>query len=130
MSNKHGPVYKFMTAKVYGVCFLITLALLIGVLVMLKFSIDKDFERANEIPVAETTEYVDQSTSIPNGMEKVSGVRGAITTINMNFYYYRETATDVMYIVGFNSTGAGITPMVNPDTGLPMKYSEYLELVK
>ena len=130
MSNKHGPVYKFMTAKVYGVCFLITLALLIGVLAMLKFAIDKDIKRANETTVAETTEYVDRSTSIPNGMEKVSGVRGAITTVNMNFYYYRETATDVMYIVGFNSTGAGITPMVNPDTGLPMKYSEYLELVK
>ena len=97
---------------------------------MLKFGIDKDFERPNEIPVAETAEYVDQSTSIPVGMEKVSGIRGAITTINMNFYYYRETATDVMYIVCFNSTGAGITPMVNLDTGLPMKYSEYLELVK
>ena len=130
MSNKHGPVYKFMTAKVYGVCFLITLALLIGVLAMLKFAIDKDIKRANEIPVAEAAEYVYRSTSIPNGMEKVSGVRGAITTINMNFYYYRETATDVMYIVCFNSTGAGITTMANPDTGLPMKYSEYLKLVK
>ena len=130
MSNQHGPIYKFMIAKVYGVWFLITLALLIGVLAMLKCAIGKDIKRADEISVAETAQYVDQSTSIPNGMEKVSGVRGAITTINMNFYYYRETATDVMYIVCFNSTGAGITPMVNPDTGLPMKYSEYLELMK
>lgn len=124
MSNQHGPVYKFMAAAMLGV-----FAILITVLA-LTFAIDKYFERANEISVAETTEYVDRSTSIPNGMEKVSGVKGAITTVNMNFYYYRETATDVMYIVCFNSTGAGITPMVNPDTGLPMKYSEYLELIK
>ena len=125
MSNQHGPVYKFMTAAMLGV-----FAILIVVLAILTFAIDKDFERANEISVAETAEYVDQSASTPIGMEKVSGVKGAITTVNMNFYYYRETATDVMYIVGFNSNGAGITPMVNPDTGLPMKYSEYLELVK
>lgn len=129
MSNRHGPVDKFMTAKVHGVCFLITLALLIGGLALYKLALDKNFERANKISEIESTE-AEQSASIPTGMEKVYGVRGAITTVNMNFYYYRETATDVMYIVSFNSTGAGITPMVNPDTGLPMKYSEYLELVK
>ena len=118
--------YRFIEC---AICITIAIILAIAAALIIKL-IDKDIKCANEIPVAETTEYVDQSTSIPNGMEKVSGVRGAITTINMNFYYYRETATDVMYIVGFNSTGAGITPMVNPDTGLPMKYSEYLELVK
>ena len=118
--------YRFIEC-VIGITIAIILAIAAALIIKL---IDKDIKCANEIPVAETTEYVDRSTSIPNGMEKVSGVRGAITTINMNFYYYRETATDVMYIVCFNSTGAGITPMVNPDTGLPMKYSEYLELVK
>ena len=118
--------YRFIECAI-GIAIAIILAIAAALIIKL---IDKDIKCANEIPVAETTEYVDQSTSTPIGMEKVSGVRGAITTINMNFYYYRETATDVMYIVGFNSTGAGITPMVNPDTGLPMKYSEYLELVK
>ena len=118
--------YRFIECAI-GITIAIILAIAAALIIKL---IDKDIKCANEIPVAETTEYVDRSTSIPNGMEKVSGVRGAITTINMNFYYYRETATDVMYIVCFNSTGAGITPMVNPDTGLPMKYSEYLELVK
>ena len=118
--------YRFIECAI-GIAIAIILAIAAALIIKL---IDKDIKCANEIPVAETTEYVDRSTSIPNGMEKVSGVRGAITTINMNFYYYRETATDVMYIVCFNSTGAGITPMVNPDTGLPMKYSEYLELVK
>ena len=118
--------YRFIECAI-GIAIAIILVIAAALIIKL---IDKDIKRANEIPVAETAEYVDQSTSIANGMEKVSGVRGAITTINMNFYYYRETATDVMYIVGFNSTGAGITPMVNPDTGLPMKYSEYLELVK
>lgn len=118
--------YRFIECAI-GITIAIILAIAAALIIKL---IDKDIKRANEIPVAETTEYVDQSTSIPVGMEKISGARGAITTINMNFYYYRETATDVMYIVCFNSTGAGITPMVNPDTGLPMKYSEYLELVK
>lgn len=118
--------YRFIECAI-GIAIAIILVIAAALIIKL---IDKDIKRANEIPVAETAEYVDQSTSIANGMEKVSGVRGAITTINMNFYYYRETATDVMYIVCFNSTGAGITPMVNPDTGLPMKYSEYLELVK
>ena len=118
--------YRFIECAI-GITIAIILAIAAALIIKL---IDKDIKRTNEISVAETAEYVDQSTSIPNGMEKVSGVRGAITTVNMNFYYYRETATDVMYIVGFNSTGAGITPMVNPDTGLPMKYSEYLELIK
>ena len=118
--------YRFIECAI-GIAIAIILAIAAALIIKL---IDKDIKRANEIQVAETTEYVDRSTSIPNGMEKVSGVKGAITTVNMNFYYYRETATDVMYIVGFNSTGAGITPMLNPDTGLPMKYSEYLELVK
>ena len=118
--------YRFIECAI-GITIAIILAIAAALIIKL---IDKDIKRTNEISVAETAEYVDQSTSIPNGMEKVSGVRGAITTVNMNFYYYRETATDVMYIVCFNSTGAGITPMVNPDTGLPMKYSEYLELIK
>ena len=124
--NKYGEVYNFMSA----VGILIILICIIAIVSLYTYAINKDIKRANEIQVAETTEYTDQSASTPIGMEKVSGVRGAITTVNMNFYYYRETATDVMYIVCFNSTGAGITPMVNPDTRLPMKYSEYLKLVK
>ena len=123
--NKYGEVYNFMSA----VGILIILICIIAIVSLYTYAINKDLERKNEISVAETAECNEQSTSIHVSMEKVSSST-SITTVNMNFYYYRETATDVMYIVGFNSTGAGITPMVNPDTGLPMKYSEYLELVE
>lgn len=42
------------------------------------------------------------------------------------FYYYRDIVTDVVYIR--TSTGETLTAMLDPDTGLPLTYTRYLEL--
>lgn len=57
------------------------------------------------------------------GMEKM-GSAG-------NFTYYRDTSTDVMYLWcserGYNAGYGGLTVMVNPKTGLPLTYSDWIE---
>lgn len=45
---------------------------------------------------------------------------------NGGFYLYRCEVTDVLYI-RFDTDG-GLTVMVDPDTGLPLTYTRYLEL--
>ena len=39
------------------------------------------------------------------------------------FKYYRDTITDVLYIT---YSSGGLTVMMDPETGLPMTYSQYL----
>jgi len=57
------------------------------------------------------------------GMEKM-GSAG-------NFTYYRDVSTDVMYLWrferGYNAGYGGLTIMVNPKTGLPLTYSDWIE---
>lgn len=42
--------------------------------------------------------------------------------------YYRDTVTDVMYLVYKSIKAAGMTEMSDPETGLPLTYTRYLEL--
>ena len=51
------------------------------------------------------------------GRSEITGIR---------FYLYREPATDVVYI--YESNHGGLTPVLDPETGLPMTYAQYAEL--
>lgn len=41
--------------------------------------------------------------------------------------FFRDTVTDVMYLRSANSSGSNLTVMLDPDTGLPVTYSSYME---
>lgn len=49
-----------------------------------------------------------------------------------DFYYYRDTTTDVLFLVSERRStyalGAGITTIPDPETGLPMTYTRYMEI--
>lgn len=45
-----------------------------------------------------------------------------------NFLYYRDTTTDVLYVWAASKSGAGLTALLDPATGLPLTYTRYLEL--
>lgn len=42
--------------------------------------------------------------------------------------YYRDTVSDVMYLIYIGPKAAGMTQMSDPETGLPLTYTRYLEL--
>lgn len=44
------------------------------------------------------------------------------------FYYYREKATDVLYIQCYEGFSGGLTVMLDPEKGLPLTYERYIEL--
>lgn len=41
--------------------------------------------------------------------------------------YYRDVATDVMYLL-YSGGGKGFTVMMDPETGLPLTYTRYIEV--
>lgn len=43
-------------------------------------------------------------------------------------HYYRDVVTDVMYLYYNTLKAGGITEMSDPETGLPLTYTRYLEL--
>lgn len=49
------------------------------------------------------------------------------------FFYYRDVATDVMYVRAsrkvMNAGLGGLTVMLDPETGLPLTYTRYMEIV-
>lgn len=44
------------------------------------------------------------------------------------FHYYRDTITDVLYVAFWKSDEGGLTTMLDPETGLPLTYTRYLEI--
>lgn len=48
--------------------------------------------------------------------------------------YYRDVVTDVLYVVvdyyGYRARGTSMSILLNPDTGLPMTFTEYCILLK
>ena len=42
--------------------------------------------------------------------------------------YYRDTTTDVMYMCFMGRRKAGLTEMHDPETGLPLTYTRYMEI--
>lgn len=44
------------------------------------------------------------------------------------FHVFRDTTTDVMYLWAKAGYAGGLTVMLDPETGLPLTYSRFLEL--
>lgn len=51
-----------------------------------------------------------------------------------NFFYYRDTVTDVVYLWGRAKAGyagmGGLTVMLDPETGLPLTFDRWEELYR
>ena len=65
-----------------------------------------------------------QSTAFVGGMEFI-----AESSVGWRCRYYREVVTDVIYLVTYGDV-AVLTVMLDPDTGLPLTYTRYLELAQ
>lgn len=46
------------------------------------------------------------------------------------FYLYRNTITDILYILYDSKEKCQLTEMHDPETGLPLTYKRYLEMVE
>lgn len=83
--------------------------------------------RENAIENSDSSEIVAASSEVYFKMELV-GTDGA-------FKYYRDAVTDQMF-VQYNTGhsmycyASGLTPMEEPETGLPLTYTRYTELCK
>lgn len=57
----------------------------------------------------------------------------AVHVGNSYFGYFElvhEPVTDVLYMCTRVSDGGNLTPLLNPETGLPMTLTKYMELLK
>lgn len=61
-----------------------------------------------------------------------SGLYGMtlVGTFGGRFQYYRDSVTDVMYLWCAGGNKGGLTTMLDPETGLPLTYSRYLDLAQ
>lgn len=108
---------------------LITSLLLLSVLFVLSSCNSSVIEnpQSTSNPPPETTPSLPQDESIePFEMEQV----GESSDGNIDFY--RDITTDVLYVrysqkVGYAGLG-GLTIMLDPETGLPLTYTRYMEL--
>lgn len=53
-----------------------------------------------------------------------------IDTSNATYDCIREVATDVMYLKYKGRYAGGLTVMLDPETGLPLTYTRYVEIYK
>lgn len=65
--------------------------------------------------------------SYVEGMEPVEPFHGNGFR-DENFVYLRDAVTDVMYVSFKFMNAGGMTVMLEPETGLPLTYTRYLEL--
>ena len=81
-----------------------------------------NFSKASSTDVSISSE--DSSSSLVFGMELISS--------DSDFDLYRESFSDVLYILYSRKSGyagmGGLTVMLDPLTGLPLTYSNYLDL--
>lgn len=70
--------------------------------------------------------------SFTGGMEVIGICEGHNNRENKQdtFTYYRETTTDVMYICYEEYRKGSLNVMMDPETGLPLTYSRYMELTE
>ena len=67
------------------------------------------------------------TTKEPTNKELFEGGMEYLGTSN-SVAYYRDTVTDVMYACYHCLNAGGLTEMSDPETGLPLTYTRYLEL--
>ena len=75
----------------------------------------------------------ESSIEFPGEMEYLGQSDGYTETFTKNtdtFYYYRDTVTDIMYVTFEEYYKGGLSEMHDPETGLPLTYTRYLELAE
>ena len=100
----------------------IVIGTLLGLIVILSILI-------NHLETKEDQEII---ASFTGGMEVIGICEGYNSGVSKQdtFTYYRETTTDVMYICYEEYRKGSLTVMMDPETGLPLTYSRYLELTQ
>ena len=82
-----------------------------------EFYEDDHYVRPNKTESTRETDYDNNVSDEPFEMVAVGRSREG------NIYYYRDLVTDVLYV-----SHNGLTPMLDPETGLPLTYTKYMEL--
>ena len=70
-----------------------------------------------------------EEASVAND-EKSATIAAAFGLVETEYYFidvYREVYTDVMYMESAYEHGIGLTVMLDPATGLPLTYANYVE---
>ena len=70
-----------------------------------------------------------EEASVAND-EKSATIAVAFDLVETEYYFidvYREVYTDVMYMESAYEHGIGLTVMLDPATGLPLTYTNYVE---
>ena len=72
------------------------------------------------------------STTEPSAEEQAEAAADMvrIKLAGNDFTYYRDTITDVMYLRYHTINAGGLTVMLDPETGLPLTYTRFVELYK
>lgn len=65
-----------------------------------------------------------QEENIPFNVKRIAMKADGITGLRL--YLYRDMITDVLYM---GSEEGGLEAMLDPETGLPLTYTRYMELV-
>jgi len=66
--------------------------------------------------------------NLPSSPDDVELFAMEYVGVDDHFRYYRDTITDVIYIKYESGQAAGLTVMLDPETGLPLTYMRYMEL--
>lgn len=70
-----------------------------------------------------------EESAFVGGMEFVGYFRGYNERMDADvFTYYRDVVTDVMYVCFEEYAKGGMVVMQDPETGLPLTYTRYLDL--
>lgn len=81
-------------------------------------------------PAEPTDPAIPQEEKFFVGMEYL----GMFDSSYCNFFYYRDTVTDVVYLWGRDKAGyagmGGLTVMMDPETGLPLTFDRWEEMYR
>lgn len=76
-------------------------------------------------PEPDTQVSVEEELSeLPFELEAV----GRAEELGVELVYFRDTTTDVLYLYSSSYRKGGLTVMLEPETGLPLTYTRYMEL--
>ncbi len=83
------------------------------------------------LDVVQTNKEKEILANSVGGMETITIYEGYSNNKSKKdtFTYYREITTDVMYICYEEYRKGSLTVMLDSETGLPLTYSRYLELI-
>ncbi|MEE1503872.1 MAG: hypothetical protein UGF89_06485 [Acutalibacteraceae bacterium] len=125
---------KLNKEKVIGFIFVaIEFVLLVAAVVVLSLSISVN--KTDATPQKETverTEKVDVALKVSNESANYEIPSSNFELVSeydswADYEYYRDKATDVMYVARTYYKSGGLTEMTDPKTGLPLTYENYLK---